>query len=140
LYSEGLPRRRSSALAFFAETDPAKFPMTTRTIASIEELTDGKRCFIIGGRPLQAAVAGKQKAVAALLLDRGASPKVLFPDGSTLLHLAAELGDAEMAELLLKHGAPADARDRKGRTALSIAIERADEDVAALLRKHGAKE
>jgi ankyrin repeat protein len=140
LYSGGLPRRQTSALAFFAETDPAKFPMTTRTIASIEEITDGKRCFIIGGRPLQAAVAGKQKAVAALLLDRGASPKVLFPDGSTLLHLAAELGDAEMVELLLKHGVPVGTRIQNGRTALSIAVERADGDVAALLRQHGAKE
>jgi len=140
LYSEGLPRRQTSALAFFAERDPTKFPMTTRTIATIKEITDGKRCFIIGGRPLQAAVAGKQKAIAALLLDRGASAKVLFPDGSTLLHLAAELGDTEMAELLLKRGAPATARDRRGQTPLSIAGERADEDLAALLRKHGAKE
>ena len=140
LYSGGLPRRQTSALAFFAETDPAKFPMTTRTIASIEEITDGKRCFIIGGRPLQAAVAGQQKAVATLLLERGASAKVLFPDGSTLLHLAAELGDAEVVELLLKRGAPSAVRNKKGQTALSLAVERADGDVAALLRKHGAKE
>ncbi len=65
---------------------------------------------------------------------------MLFPDGSTLLHLAAELGDAEMVELLLKRGAPPAARNKKGQTALSLAVERADGDVAALLRKHGAKE
>jgi ankyrin len=140
LYSEGLPRRQSSALGFFAETDPAKFATVPRRIVTVAEINDGKRCIIVGGRPLQAAVAGKQKAVATLLLDRGASSKVLFPDGSTLLHLAAELGDAEMAELLLKHGTPAGTRNKKGQTALGIAVERADGGVVALLRKHGAKE
>ena len=106
LYDAAFPRRRSSVLALFAETDPAKFATAPRRIVTIEEINGGKRCLIVGGRPLQAAVAGKQKAVAALLLDKGASPKVLLPDGSTLLHLAAELGDAEMVELLLKRGTP----------------------------------
>jgi ankyrin repeat protein len=139
LYSGGLPRRQSSALAFFAETDPAKLPKW-RPFVNLAEFNLGNQSSIIGGRPLQAAVAGRQQAVAQLLLDRGASPKVLFPDGSTLLHLAAELGDAEMAELLLKQGTQADTRNRNGRTALSIAVERADEGIAALLRARGAKE
>jgi ankyrin repeat protein len=140
LYYWAFPPRRPSVVAFFAETDRAKFVQGQNTGVMIEEVNGGKPFVVTGGRPLQAAVAGRQKAIAALLLDRGASAKVLFPDGSTVLHLAAALGDAEMAELLLKRGTPVDARDKNGRSALAVAVQRDEEDVAALLRKHGAKE
>jgi ankyrin repeat protein len=140
LYYWTLQPRRLSLLAFFAETDPKKFVKGQNAGVTLAEINDGKPCAIVGGRPLQAAVAGKQAAVAALLLDKGASPKVLFPDGSTLVHFATAQRDAEMVALLLKHGAPIDTRDRSGRTALAVAVERDEEEVAALLRKHGAKE
>jgi ankyrin repeat protein len=132
---------RLSALSFFTETDPKKVGTDPRSWrAPNEEVNGGKPCHIIGGRPLQAAVAGRQTAVAVLLLDKGASLKVLFPDGSTLLHLAITLDDTETAELLLKRGVPVNARNRNGQTALSIAVERNEVELAALLRTHGAKE
>jgi ankyrin repeat protein len=140
LYYWTFQPHRLSLLTFFAETDPKKFVKGQNTSVTIAEINDGKPCAIVGGRPLQAAVAGKQKAVAALLLEKGASPNVLFPDGSTLLHMAAARGDAEMAVLLLKHGAPLDVKDRNGRTALALAVERDEDEIAALLRKHGAKQ
>jgi ankyrin repeat protein len=130
---------RLAELSFFVEPDPAKIPKNPRVWrAPSEEVNDGKPCHIIGGRPLQAAVAGRQTAVARLLLDKGASVKVLFPDGSTLLHLAVALDDQPTAELLLARGVPVNARNRNGRTALRTATERNEVELVALLRKHGA--
>ncbi len=136
LYYWGFDPRRMPVLALFAEKDPAKFIKGQNSV-TIEEIHD-KPFVFVGGRPLQAAVAGRQKVIAEMLLKKGASPKVLFPDGSTLLHVAVMLGDKEMAELLLKHGA-VDARNQKGQTALALAIEREEDELAELLRKHAAK-
>ena len=65
---------------------------------------------------------------------------MLFPDGSTLLHMAVMQDDLEMVELLLKHATPTNTRNQKGQTALSIAVSRDLDDVATLLRKHGVRE
>jgi ankyrin repeat protein len=140
LYYWAFQPRRFSILAFFAEKDSTKFVNGQNTGVTIEEINGEKPFVVVGGRPLQAAVAGKQKAIAALLLDRGASPKPLFPDGSSLLHMAVLQDDLVMVELLLKHATPTNTRNRQGQTALSLAVSLERDDLAALLRKHGAKE
>lgn len=137
MYYGWVQPRQLSMVAFFVEKDPAKLKgkYFDHVIAEI----NGKKPFaIVGGRPLQAAVAGQRHAVAALLLDKGASSKVLFPNGATPLHLAASLGDVKMAALLLTHGADVNARDGQGRTPLQVAAEYEEAEVAALFKKHGS--
>jgi ankyrin repeat protein len=140
LYYWTFQPRQFSILAFFAEKDATKFGQGQHSQVTIEEINGEKPFIVVGGRALQAAVAGKQQAIAALLLAKGASSKVLFPDGSTLLHMAVMQDDLAMVELLLKYSTPANTRNQKGQTALSIAISRELDDVAALLRKHGVRQ
>jgi cytohesin len=92
------------------------------------------------GTPLHAALAGRQKDVAELLLAKGAKADAKFPDGSPPLHLAAYLGDVALVKLLLANKADVNAKDAAGATALKVAEDEGRKDVAELLRKQGAKE
>jgi ankyrin repeat protein len=60
--------------------------------------------------PLHFAVAKGEPDIAALLLDAGAAIEVKDEKGRTSLHLAAELGRADMARVLLKYKADVAAR------------------------------
>ena len=83
-----------------------------------------------GRRPLHTAVECGHRAVAMLLLDRGADPK---QDSS--LHTAASQGDLELVKLLLAHGADPNAHAFCGGNALFAAKT---DEIRALLKVHEA--
>jgi ankyrin repeat protein len=95
---------------------------------------------VVGGTPLLAAVAGRQRVIAELLLAKGADVRVRLPRGATLLNLAAVQGDVETMKLLLARGLDVAARDERGTTPLALALTAEQEEAAALLRARGAKE
>ncbi len=68
--------------------------------------------------------------IAALLITRGADPRVAMKDGSTALHIAAHQGDSEMIDLLVEKGADLKALDMNGHTPLHIAVLFGDEPLA----------
>jgi ankyrin repeat protein len=84
---------------------------------------------------LHAALAGRQRAVVELLLDRGADPNGKRQDGLTPLHLAAMIGDASDVRLLLDKGASLDTPAQDGKTAQELAQEAGHEEVAGILRE-----
>lgn len=59
-------------------------------------------------------------------------------DGSTMLHWAARLGQAEIAELLIEHDANINAIDNEGNTPLHGAVWERQPDMVRLLIEHGA--
>jgi ankyrin repeat protein len=83
-----------------------------------------------GRRPLHTAIECGHRAIATLLLDRGADPK---QDSS--LHTAASLGDLELVKLLLEHGADPNAHAFCGGNALYAAKT---DEIRALLKTHEA--
>ena len=88
----------------------------------------GKRA--TGRRPLHTAIECGHRAIAMLLLDRGADPKL---DSS--LHTAASRGDLELVKLLLAHGADPNAHAFCGGNALFAAKT---DEIRALLKVHKA--
>jgi cytohesin len=119
--------------AFFTERDLDKLRKMPGVV--IPANPDASFGFLTGGTPLQAAVAARQKAVAEVLLDKGAMVNARFPTGAVPLHLAAMLGDVEMVRLLLARGADRNAKDHAGRTPLQVATGAGNREAAALLRE-----
>ena len=103
-------QKRLEVLDFFQDLDPAKPP---------PETLDGVKA----ATPLHAAVAGKRKDVAELLLAKGAKIDTKLPNGSTLLHLAAYLGDVDMTKLLLANKVEVN-HERTVRVADGVAVSR----------------
>jgi ankyrin repeat protein len=132
-------QRRLPILAYFAQKDKSKFKGLEANV-TIREINGKEPLAIVGGTPLQSAVAGEQLAVAKLLLAKGAKVNAPLPEGSVPLHLAAALGNLEMVQLLLANGADVNARNQAGLTPLGVAEQRDEPEIAALLRKHGAKQ
>jgi ankyrin repeat protein len=132
-------QRHYQVLRYFAVTDKAKLKGLTANV-TIRQINGKEPFAVIGGTPLQSAVAGGRVAVAELLLAKGAKVNVRFPNGAVPLHLAAELGDLEMVQLLIGRGGEVNARNEAGLTPLGVALERDEPEVAALLRQHGGKE
>src|SRR5262249_20662231 len=95
---------RMLVIRFFVEKDRKKWPKGAGGVY-VRELNGEEPVAILGGTALQVAVAKEQRELVELLLKNKASPNVRFPDGSTLLHLAAALGDVDVLRLLLAHGA-----------------------------------
>lgn len=88
--------------------------------------------------PLHAATAGRQAAVAKLLIDHGADVNARQHGGWTPLHSAAQNGDTALADLLLSNGADVSARAENNQTALDLALTKGDQPMADLLEKRGA--
>lgn len=101
--------------------------------APIDEVTKGETA-------LHAAIAERQAGVVALLLERGASVKVVNMSGRTPLHFAAAyVDDPALVEELVSRGADVNARDVEGRTPLHYANQQRNAHVAEALRAHGGK-
>lgn len=88
--------------------------------------------------PLHAALAGRRREVARLLIQRGADVTAVDSAGLTPLHHAAAGGNVEIVSMLLDRGARVDARDEQGQTPLDYALRGGHEEVVALLRGRGA--
>jgi ankyrin repeat protein len=93
-----------------------------------------------GRTPLMVAAAFDSRAVAELLLARGADPIARDEaNGNTPLDFAASAGHREMAKLLLGHGASVDGRSLKnGETALHHAALYGQRKMIELLVAEGA--
>jgi len=72
-------------------------------------------------RPVHSAAAGRQYALVAWFLDRGADLHGPQAGDWTLLHHAAQQGDLAFAEDLLARGAKADVKNAKGQSPLDVA-------------------
>ncbi len=85
---------------------------------TVDALIEGGAC---DGAPdvLHRAVAMGSVPALELLAQR--EPRAVLPDGSTLLHCAARLGQVDLLGPLFEAGVPVDARDEAGQTALHVA-------------------
>jgi ankyrin repeat protein len=77
-----------------------------------------------GDSPARIAIRESGDFLAAILTP--ASLASSDPAGKTILHLAAEAGNAAAANTILKAGANFSSKDKNGKTALDFALERAD--------------
>jgi ankyrin repeat protein len=91
--------------------------------------------------PLQSAVAGRRLEIARLLLEKGAPVNARQEkDTTTVLHVAAFIGDLEMIKLLLSFGADLNVKQKADdKTPLALALEKGHRQVVDLLRQHGAQ-
>ena len=85
-----------------------------------------------------AAKAGDNDEVAAILSMDNRLTRAVDADGWTPLHLAAHYGHADVVETLIANNADVNLRSDDGRTALALAEQAGKADVAALLRSRGA--
>lgn len=102
----------------------------------IEEGADVNAKDEIGRVPLNFV---KNKAVAELLIAKGADVNARTKDGSTLLHTMAWNGNKEMVELLLENGADVNANHNKGHTPLHFAVRTGNKEVVKLLLTNGSR-
>lgn len=79
------------------------------------------------------------KAVALLLLDKGASPHETAKNGHTPLHIAARKNQMDIATTLLEFGAKADAESKAGFTPLHLSAQDGHIDMTNLLIEHQAQ-
>jgi hypothetical protein len=75
--------------------------------------------------------------VVLTLLQEGADTELTLQ--KTALHVAVELGNAEIIDSLLLYGADVDARDHLGRTPLYLAVATRRPEIARTLRENGSK-
>ena len=93
--------------------------------------------------PLHAAVAGRNRQAARLLLEHGANVNTRQEGGFTALHSAAQSGDVEMLRLLVDHGADVQIRAENQQNAMDLALTKGHSAIVELLdecaaRGHGA--
>jgi hypothetical protein len=80
------------------------------------------------------AARGKHRAVAEVLLDKGASVDLQSEDrGYSPLMDAAHIGSADLVALFLERGADPNLKSKDGQTALVVAVGRNDVETARLL-------
>jgi len=85
------------------------------------------------------AARGKHRAVAEILLNRGAAINLQSEDrGYSPLMDAAQAGATDLVGLFLERGADTDLTSKDGQTALVVAVGRNDAEVARLLVGGGA--
>ena len=85
-------------------------------------------------------VAAERRALAAMLLERGAHLHDRTRAGWDALMIAANYGLTQMVEQLLFKGADSKAADRKGRSALHLAALKGHTDVVSILAKMKASD
>jgi len=77
--------------------------------------------------------------IVEMLLEKGSPVNAkCLNRRATVLHLAAQMGEASLIRLFLKYGANSNAKDRQKKTPLDMAIEFGNEDITALLKNAGA--
>lgn len=107
---------------------PTKLKTVCRRLAKALEAEDHKSAAEL----FATFAAADPKSRRALLGERFRRPP------ATLLHFAAESGNAEIARALIKMGAEVDARDGEEDTPLHLALRNEREKVALILLKAGA--
>jgi len=88
---------------------------------------------------LHSSAAARRPDIAALLLDKGASPNLRGQAGVTVFHEAAATGQIDLADMLLQHGGDVNATDNSGKTPLAYATDGKKDAMAAWLRARGAR-
>jgi ankyrin repeat protein len=68
-----------------------------------------------------------------LLISYGEDITQTVPEGTTLLHLAAEKGHADVVELLIQKGAALNAENSQGDTPLDVAINHGQKKAANII-------
>ena len=91
-----------------------------------------------GWQPLTYAVFGKHLSVFSFLMDQGAAPNAVNPNGATALMFAAEQGQEEMVDRLLAAGADP-TWTRNGESAVDWALKSQNTDVAEKIMKAQAQ-
>jgi ankyrin repeat protein/CHAT domain-containing protein len=92
-----------------------------------------------GASPLHlAASTAGQVPVVRWLLDHGADVNLPTVQGTTPLHIAAEVGDADVARFLIGRGARLETKDTEGRTPLAVAAGADKTELVELLSEAGA--
>ncbi len=139
------PDRRSLDYAFVAVVESGDRALVERFLRAEPSLVGASRRS--GGfdpvRPLSAAVARRDEAMARLLLARGARADDAGSDeqgrpARSPLHYAARERQPALVQLLLEGGALPDARDADGETPLHQAAWRGSAEAAELLVQAGA--
>jgi ankyrin repeat protein len=82
----------------------------------------GGPAYLRDGSPIPYREPGSRKAeeAFALLLESGANPNATGPDGATLLHQAANLGNVEMIRALARAKVDFTQKNKDGKTALEV--------------------
>jgi len=92
------------------------------------------------GRPVETTIAIPQVEAgwegAVRQVEDNGFYSVPWSDGYTLLHLAAETGNAELATWCLEHYADPNAPDSQGRTPMALAQSYGNYHVTAVMQKH----
>ena len=91
-----------------------------------------------GWQPLTYAVFGKQLPVFNALMEKGAEPNAVNPNGATALMFAAEQGQEDMVDRLLAAGADP-TWTRNGESAVDWALKTQNTDVAEKIMKAQAQ-
>jgi len=92
-----------------------------------------------GVTPLSLALGGTDPEIVRLLLEAGADPNALLPDGDTPLMLAARGANPQFVQLLVDHGAEVDVRHPElGYSALMLAANAGDAASVSFLIAKGA--
>jgi ankyrin repeat protein len=89
-------------------------------------------------KPLYLAARGGHRAIALLLLEKGADINAKIKGGWTALHGAAFRGHSEVVRLLLEKKVDIEAKNRSGRTALHEAVSYGRLTAVQLLLEMGA--
>ena len=95
--------------------------MVTMTGGRGPQMTGGPGYIRSGTVPYREPGSRKPEDAFALLLKAGANPNAKAPDGTPMLHMAAQAGNLDMIRALADAGVKFDATNKDGLTALDIA-------------------
>ncbi|MSQ27214.1 MAG: ankyrin repeat domain-containing protein [Dehalococcoidia bacterium] len=94
----------------------------------------------LGNTPLHAAIAGRQDAIAGLLLANDADIDAADRSGNTALHIAAHDDEPDIVKLLVIHGAEVNPRNAEGKTPSGLAAGLGHTRVVEMLYAYGGEE